>query len=989
MEHYDLSNKHMPLSKRLEECDGNLAFASSKRGLHDDLEFKAFFIVFEALHDPKNVENNIARLEMQHEAYNKKYADLDAERLLVLSEKLLAVGADQDELLYIYYLAIHKGNATAAYYLSLIFHSNSVVERGCPNMEFSSNSVVELYWLREAANRGNNDAKLEMAKLLGWCIEEGESNPIMIGPAGVCYCAFVGYAPAQYHLAQFYIGGIGFKRDMAKALVWLEKAAEQNYTEAQLLLGTILRGDSEKTLVNIDRAIYWLKRASTLGNAIAGQELARMRQIPGLNINLRDTLPLEDQQKFDAMSKVKQNAWLQRFEKSLKGTAYGTVVKKKPEMSAEEKAKREAKKRAFKAKVIAINTKEREREEAIALINQKAQAQEAELNSILSLKTLDMMLKDLKISMEKIQVLSEQKKKSKDEIVQSILVNTNTIAALNEKRHDNTRSIAEWQTLDDLTTTKGDAVLEKMIVFGKLCSALKGIAAEEERTFSSRYKYFIALKMDLSKEVDETNIALRKQVCSDLKTEWEAILKEYSAFKAEVKKIMSSHQGIIERQQAADRFRDSKVKGKDEAGLKQKACTKAEIVSAVLPRAASEASGAQEALGSVCEVKNTVEASRVYHEEKRMNTAMVKALLADLASKAVETSEKTSHMKEIEQEALRKQVLGIRREVKAQQVSPKRSELSALLNLQLEQLDTIVKTLKGLAVGTCLSVKMQYALLGSLAEVCGIVKKEHTDPHIKEVARHLRNALYKSHQDIRCAFALLEMAEAWSKFLNTPEIAYFRDAAAVCNRVKLAAFNELYALGLNLKNKEKCKTIDLLKTTQVIQAVKKYWDMRQREDQKGLGKGELNTAADHFCWAILGSAVSVLRKSVTRQVPGAKNLLDLTLRSLELNYPALLEEFVTRGIVIRHFPEVVAKANVVPAIVLELSMSDLVPSSFEEEKGALDRVEVQKEESLTQCSLMYLADIEKTLLKPVKAAQSKPSVKFSFNPKAGEFSPGQ
>lgn len=84
-----------------------------------------------------------------------------------------------------------------------------------------------------------------------------------------CYivpAANAGNAEAQHNLAQLYLNGQGVRRDVSKAVEWMEKAAKQDYEPSATSLGSMFESG---TVVPKDpkRALTWMMASARLGNA--------------------------------------------------------------------------------------------------------------------------------------------------------------------------------------------------------------------------------------------------------------------------------------------------------------------------------------------------------------------------------------------------------------------------------------------------------------------------------------------------------------------------------------------------------------------------------------------------------------------------------------------------------------------------------------------------------------------------------------------------
>jgi len=80
---------------------------------------------------------------------------------------------------------------------------------------------------------------------------------------------------AAWWLAQMYEGGLGVKKDMAKALAWYRTSAENGSVKAELRLGEIYFQGTE-TLQDFAKARKWLDRAANDGDARAERDLGTL-----------------------------------------------------------------------------------------------------------------------------------------------------------------------------------------------------------------------------------------------------------------------------------------------------------------------------------------------------------------------------------------------------------------------------------------------------------------------------------------------------------------------------------------------------------------------------------------------------------------------------------------------------------------------------------------------------------------------------------------
>lgn len=116
--------------------------------------------------------------------------------------------------------------------------------------------------LREAAANGDSLALFE----IGARYTEGRGVATDLAEAAKWYqhSADLGFAPAQYRLANFYEKGSGLDRDVEKAMTWYEKAAEQGNASAMHNLA-VLHAMGPGGAADYDAAGKWFTKAADLG----------------------------------------------------------------------------------------------------------------------------------------------------------------------------------------------------------------------------------------------------------------------------------------------------------------------------------------------------------------------------------------------------------------------------------------------------------------------------------------------------------------------------------------------------------------------------------------------------------------------------------------------------------------------------------------------------------------------------------------------------
>ena len=87
--------------------------------------------------------------------------------------------------------------------------------------------------------------------------------------------AEAGNARAQYWLADMFEFGYGVKKDLKKAISWMEKAAKQGLPVAQARLGEIYFAGRD-AVQDFKAARLWLGKAAAQRNAVAERRLGQM-----------------------------------------------------------------------------------------------------------------------------------------------------------------------------------------------------------------------------------------------------------------------------------------------------------------------------------------------------------------------------------------------------------------------------------------------------------------------------------------------------------------------------------------------------------------------------------------------------------------------------------------------------------------------------------------------------------------------------------------
>ncbi|MEM6382092.1 MAG: tetratricopeptide repeat protein [Pseudomonadota bacterium] len=195
--------------------------------------------------------------------------DIPSMRLLgQLYQNGIGITRDAEEAAAWYQLAAEAGDPEAQVLLA-------TMKLDGVDIELDETGAAKL--LREAQLGGSVEAK----QMLGMLMLEGRGVDRDIPRAArmISEAADAGNPAAQYTLGVLYEEGLGVLQDSESAYIWYERAARGGDSEAQVVfaLGIISGIASDPELsdeLNIENAIFWLRRAAEAGNPIAENRLA-------------------------------------------------------------------------------------------------------------------------------------------------------------------------------------------------------------------------------------------------------------------------------------------------------------------------------------------------------------------------------------------------------------------------------------------------------------------------------------------------------------------------------------------------------------------------------------------------------------------------------------------------------------------------------------------------------------------------------------------
>lgn len=157
---------------------------------------------------------------------------------------------------------------------------------GCSIIEMKYNKPIAdgLMWLEKAADQNHIFAINNLAM----CYQMGEGVEVDYAKALKLLekAASLGDMMAYYNIGQAYVFGMGVTKDILKGLSLIQKAAESDVDgcgHAQYFLGQISEGgvDEEGIIPDLDRAIYWYKKAAEHGDREAIKALQRLHVTDG------------------------------------------------------------------------------------------------------------------------------------------------------------------------------------------------------------------------------------------------------------------------------------------------------------------------------------------------------------------------------------------------------------------------------------------------------------------------------------------------------------------------------------------------------------------------------------------------------------------------------------------------------------------------------------------------------------------------------------
>jgi len=139
------------------------------------------------------------------------------------------------------------------------------------------NGAIDAYRRVLAGDPQNHDARYNLALMLRLLQRDAEAAPEFLTAAQA------GHARAQYFAGTAYAGGLGVERDLAMAIMWWFRAAEQGVTQADEALAQLRQ-------VALGRGRRASADRQAVEQAFRDYRIALWRDFPNLGVNGDDTL---------------------------------------------------------------------------------------------------------------------------------------------------------------------------------------------------------------------------------------------------------------------------------------------------------------------------------------------------------------------------------------------------------------------------------------------------------------------------------------------------------------------------------------------------------------------------------------------------------------------------------------------------------------------------------------------------------------------------
>jgi uncharacterized protein len=192
--------------------------------------------------------SSVSDLSAFHSAVTDSESDVDYQQAIVLLEKKeFAAAASFLE------RAANRGVIVAQYRLGMMYAQGIGIERDLS---------LALRWLKTAAP--NYEAAAQQLQAVRYELRNAYTDEFDRSWAA----AQTGDALSMFKLAIMFQDGVGTSPNAARALEWLEKAAQLNVADAQARLGTMYL-NGEYVTQDFQQAQHWLTQAASFGESVS------------------------------------------------------------------------------------------------------------------------------------------------------------------------------------------------------------------------------------------------------------------------------------------------------------------------------------------------------------------------------------------------------------------------------------------------------------------------------------------------------------------------------------------------------------------------------------------------------------------------------------------------------------------------------------------------------------------------------------------------
>ncbi|MDZ4833483.1 MAG: protein kinase [Candidatus Melainabacteria bacterium] len=169
------------------------------------------------------------------------------------------------------------GDAHAQYQLALLMlDDNSSTDDRCWDVDSAYGKELEhgCRWLIVAARNGSVEAQTDLAKRYFYGIDFPENQDRAF--EWFSKAANKNCAEAQFFLGEIFTGDEIVAYDIETALKWYEQSAQSGFKWSQLALFDIYRNGADLSVPDVEKSLFWGRKAGEQGSVVAQLTLGRM-----------------------------------------------------------------------------------------------------------------------------------------------------------------------------------------------------------------------------------------------------------------------------------------------------------------------------------------------------------------------------------------------------------------------------------------------------------------------------------------------------------------------------------------------------------------------------------------------------------------------------------------------------------------------------------------------------------------------------------------